>query len=166
MYWIHLQNIFFFTQKTSLYAFLLVFSLSLSKFNSVRCISILYGAFEDKFSQHSSIIGPVWSNGWVFVYELSGCGFVSRCLHLLFKQIDWLLFLLKTEKLRNIEGKIWRRSLERKMTTQQIFSCSKLTIKTYFTTCSDFSFVNFEHVIPGWLYYRQMGFITCFLPHI
>ena len=24
----------------------------------------------------------VWLNGWVFVYELSGCGFESRCCHL------------------------------------------------------------------------------------
>ena len=36
----------------------------------------------DKYSQHSSIIWPVWLNGWVFVYELSGCGFESSCSHL------------------------------------------------------------------------------------
>ena len=24
---------------------------------------------------------PVWLNGWVFVYELSGCGFESSCSH-------------------------------------------------------------------------------------
>ena len=29
----------------------------------------------DKYSQHSSIIWPVWLNGWVFVYEVSGCMF-------------------------------------------------------------------------------------------
>ena len=33
----------------------------------------------DKYSQHSSIIWPVRPNGWVFVYELSGCGFESSC---------------------------------------------------------------------------------------
>ena len=38
----------------------------------------------DKYSQHSSIIWPVWLNGWVFVYELSGCGFKSSCSHLTF----------------------------------------------------------------------------------
>ena len=27
---------------------------------------------------------PVWLNGWVFVYELSSCGFKSRCCHLNF----------------------------------------------------------------------------------
>ena len=39
----------------------------------------------DKYSQHSSIIWPVWLNGWVFVYKLSGCGFESRCSHLIFR---------------------------------------------------------------------------------
>ena len=38
----------------------------------------------DKYSQHSSIIWPVWLNGWVFVYELSGCGFESRCCRFIF----------------------------------------------------------------------------------
>ena len=33
----------------------------------------------DKYSRHSSIIWPVWLNGWVYVYELSDCGFDSRC---------------------------------------------------------------------------------------
>ena len=28
---------------------------------------------------------PVWLNGWVFVYELSGCGFESCCCHLNFR---------------------------------------------------------------------------------
>ena len=32
---------------------------------------------------HSSIIWPVWLNGWVFVYELSGCGFESSWSHLI-----------------------------------------------------------------------------------
>ena len=36
----------------------------------------------DKYSQYSS---SVWLNGWVFVYELSGCGFESRCSHLNFR---------------------------------------------------------------------------------
>ena len=46
--------------------------------------------------QHSSIIWPVWLNGWVFIYELSGCGFESSCGHLLlhaslsFKQVQFL----------------------------------------------------------------------------
>ena len=39
----------------------------------------------DKYSQHSTIIWPVWLNGWVFVYEVSGSGFKSRCSHLNFK---------------------------------------------------------------------------------
>ena len=39
----------------------------------------------EKYSQHSSIIWPVWPNGWVFFYEVSGCGFESRCSHLIFR---------------------------------------------------------------------------------
>ena len=38
----------------------------------------------DKYPQHSLIISPVWLNGLVFVYKLSGCGFESRCSHLNF----------------------------------------------------------------------------------
>ena len=38
----------------------------------------------DNSSQHSSIIWPVWLNGWVFVCELCNCGFESRCSHLSF----------------------------------------------------------------------------------
>ena len=32
-----------------------------------------------KYSQHSSIIWPVWLNGWVFVCKLSSCGIESHC---------------------------------------------------------------------------------------
>ena len=39
----------------------------------------------DKYSQHSSIIWPIWVNVWMFVYELSDCGFESSCCHLNFK---------------------------------------------------------------------------------
>ena len=38
----------------------------------------------DEYSQQISIIWPVWLNGWVFVYELSDCGFKSL-LHLNFR---------------------------------------------------------------------------------
>ena len=36
----------------------------------------------DQYSQHSSIIWPVWPNGWVFVDELTGFRFESSCSHL------------------------------------------------------------------------------------
>ena len=39
----------------------------------------------DKYSQHSSIILPVWLNGWVFIYELSDCRIELRCCHLKFR---------------------------------------------------------------------------------
>ena len=37
------------------------------------------------YSQNSSIIWLVWPNGWMFVDEVSGCGFESRCSHLMFR---------------------------------------------------------------------------------
>ena len=39
----------------------------------------------DKYSQFSSIIWSVWLNGWVFVYELSGCWFEYHCSQLSFR---------------------------------------------------------------------------------
>ena len=39
----------------------------------------------DKYSEQSSIIWPVWLNGWMFVYELSVSGFESSCSHLNFR---------------------------------------------------------------------------------
>ena len=64
---------------------------------TMKCICVMIRTFSqihctDMYSQHSSIIWPVWLNGWVFVYELSGCGFVSSCnplnfrFHTCFKQ--------------------------------------------------------------------------------
>ena len=39
----------------------------------------------DSYSQHSSIIWRTWLNDWVFVYELSSCGFKSSCSHVNFR---------------------------------------------------------------------------------
>ena len=39
----------------------------------------------DKYSQHSSVIRSVGLNGWVLIFELSGCGFESRCRNLNFR---------------------------------------------------------------------------------
>ena len=39
----------------------------------------------DKYWQYRSIIWPVLVNGWVLVFELSGCGFESSCIHLNFR---------------------------------------------------------------------------------
>ena len=36
-----------------------------------------------KYSQNSSIIGPIWTKCWVFFYKLSGCGIESRWSHFL-----------------------------------------------------------------------------------
>ena len=39
----------------------------------------------DKYSEHRSIIWPVSTNGWVFVYELSDSGMGSSSSHLNFR---------------------------------------------------------------------------------
>ena len=54
---------------------------------TVKCVCdmiITYSRMEgkDKYSKHSAIIWSVLSNRWVFGYELSDCGFDSRCSHL------------------------------------------------------------------------------------
>ena len=33
------------------------------------------------FQSESTLYKPVWLSGWVFIYELSGCGFESCCFH-------------------------------------------------------------------------------------
>ena len=38
-----------------------------------------------KWLQLDSNWQPVWVNGWVFVYELGGCGFESSCSHVNFR---------------------------------------------------------------------------------
>ena len=51
--------------------------------NLVRDMIITYSQMHqtDKYSQHSSIIWPVWLNGWEFVYEID-CELESRFCHL------------------------------------------------------------------------------------
>ena len=34
-------------------------------------------------NEHSTIYRPVWLNGWVFFYKLSGCVFESRCSYVM-----------------------------------------------------------------------------------
>ena len=40
---------------------------------------------KSKFKQLQLDSNPVWPNGWVFIYELSGYGFESSCSHLNFR---------------------------------------------------------------------------------
>ena len=49
----------------------------------VRDMIITYSQMyhTDKYSHHSSIIWPAWLNGWMFIYELSECGFESSWCH-------------------------------------------------------------------------------------
>ena len=43
----------------------------------------------DYYSQESRVLWSVCLNGWVFVYELSGCGFVFSCSHLTLRLLAW-----------------------------------------------------------------------------
>ena len=47
----------------------------------IRDMIITYSQMHrtDKYSQHISVIRPVWVNGWGFVYERRGREFESRC---------------------------------------------------------------------------------------
>ena len=48
--------------------------------------------------------GTGWLNGWVFVYELSGFGFESRCCHLRFFLV--LLLYLSTKINKQLAGRL------------------------------------------------------------
>ena len=54
-------------------------------FQTRTCMTRAYSQMQStyKYSEHSSIIWPVWPNGWMFVSELSGSGFESSCNHML-----------------------------------------------------------------------------------
>ena len=55
-----------------------------SEYLSVRYMTRTYSQMPrtPKYSEHSSIIWPVWPYGRVFVYESNGSGFESSCGHL------------------------------------------------------------------------------------
>ena len=71
----------------------------------------------DKYSQQSPIIWPVWLNGWVFIYKLSGCGFKSCCCHLNLESmfVDFKVYSINVGTLRcrksEIVGKLECRSV-------------------------------------------------------
>ena len=52
--------------------------------NWLSCVVSTY-VYGTLFNHCVSIILPVWLNGWVFIYGLSGCGFESRCCQLNFR---------------------------------------------------------------------------------
>ena len=68
---------------------LLAYIWSLSDSNGIRTRNLLLR----KRTLNHSTQRSVWLNGWVFVYELSGCEFESRCCHLnwFYWYTKWLL---------------------------------------------------------------------------
>ena len=65
----------------------------LSKFGQISCVIPCYIEIKDSLfctsngiRTHNHLVRKqTLNNGWVFVYELSGCGFESRCCHLSFR---------------------------------------------------------------------------------
>ena len=60
-------------------------SLHSDNYRVCKIIAYSWMHHTDKYSKHSSIIWPVWLNGWALVYQLSGSGFESSCSHLNFR---------------------------------------------------------------------------------
>ena len=58
---------------------------------SMRKTSIPVTYFKKTFD--CLYVRSVWPNGWVFVYELSGCGFESSCSHLKLSMIQLWMYL-------------------------------------------------------------------------
>ena len=60
------------------------FHFSLEEIIKLARILLIMGIFEAKklILWYYWYYVPVWLNGWVFVYELSSCGFELRCCHL------------------------------------------------------------------------------------
>ena len=71
-----------FLSESTLYGYLVAWIHSKTHMDICDIITYKQIHRTDKFSQHSSIIWPVWLNVWALVYELSDCGFESCYSHL------------------------------------------------------------------------------------
>ena len=74
-----------------------------SKWNGIQTQLWTHNHLVRKWTlDHLAKIRPVWLNGWVFVYELSGCEFESHCCQLrlqkLFNQLTNLIVIVDTSK--------------------------------------------------------------------
>ena len=89
--WILLQSLISFEQEVPQHSG--NYRLWIHSLKHVRYMIITYSQMHhtDKFLQHSSISWPVWLNGWVFVYDLSGCGFQSCCSDIGLKFLGFVL---------------------------------------------------------------------------
>ena len=80
----------------------------------------------NKYSQHSSIIWPVWPNSCVLVYELSGCGFESRFYHLNLRYGAWFKLGVPWHlgKLQSVDS-LWKLVRDMIITYSQMHSTDK-----------------------------------------
>ena len=85
------------------------------------CLTVCSCHVTYAFQSESTISSGL--NGWVFVYELSGCGFESRCSHL---EFVFCTFILKTTSAD--ESEILRFEIENNI--------SILTDVVFYVTCS------------------------------
>ena len=88
----HVHHMYVFQNESTLYSCLNVKELLAwnRRVHDIRTYSQMHRT--DKYSQHSSIIYPVWLNDWVFVDELSTCGFERVPLQSLKLQISRLFW--------------------------------------------------------------------------
>ena len=59
------------------------------------------------YSQHTSIIWPVWLNGWAFVYKLKGCGNKFYCNQVLRLHNHKMRFLVSSFEEAELEEILW-----------------------------------------------------------
>ena len=100
---------------------------------------------------HNHLVRPVWLNGRVFFYKLSGCGFESRCCHsicLVVSSLEMQRRLIQT----NVHYKFF--TLFQKKNDSQTFKSSSfkkpslqfyLTDKTCFDECFLFHLITESH---------------------
>ena len=71
---------------------------------------------------------PVWLNGWLFVYELNGCGFESTCSHLKCLIFSKITLLFKTRSTKLLISLCWHFCIELRF-------CETFTAKLRIVKC-------------------------------
>ena len=98
--------------------------------------------------QGSSIIWLVWLNGWVFVYELSACGFESHCSHLNFRY----LACFKQEEFLDIQATI-ECGFTLKRGRDMIRTCNQMHCTDKYSRHSS---INWPIWLNGWVFVYKL----------
>ena len=102
----------------------------------------------DKYSQHSTVIWLIWLNGWVLVYELSGCGFESHYSHLNFR--FWACLKQKVQSYQKNQALLWIRKI--------YYTLTNLVIKNNYSTDLCFFYLN-NRILKSF----DNGLMTCMI---